>query len=94
MLSTPVSASTSFLVRSGAAVRTGGASGRSTTSAPLWILTHKDQRTTARVRALRDHPMHGVAEKRGVIEGKQATDTRPGGIDVPGFVDSNAAAGG
>ena len=33
-------------------------------AAPLWILTHKDLRTTARVRVLRDYLAQGIAEKR------------------------------
>lgn len=40
-------------------------------SAPLWILTHKDLRTTARVRVLRDFLTQAVLEKRSVIEGRR-----------------------
>jgi DNA-binding transcriptional LysR family regulator len=39
-------------------------------SAPLWILTHKDLRTTARVRALRDFLADAIGRQRGLIEGR------------------------
>ena len=38
-------------------------------SAPLWILTHKDLRTTARVRVVRDFLADAIVKKRAVIEG-------------------------
>jgi DNA-binding transcriptional LysR family regulator len=40
-------------------------------SAPLWILTHQDLRTTARVRVLRDFLAEAVTEHRAVIEGSR-----------------------
>jgi hypothetical protein len=39
-------------------------------AAPLWILTHKDLRTTARVRVLRDFITDAIGKQRGVIEGR------------------------
>ena len=39
-------------------------------AAPLWILTHQDLRTTARVRVLRDHLARAIVTQRGVFEGK------------------------
>lgn len=39
-------------------------------SAPLWILTHKDLRTTARVRALRDFLASAVRAKLDLVEGR------------------------
>jgi len=39
-------------------------------SAPLWILTHKDLRTTARVRVLRDFLAGAIVKRRGIVEGK------------------------
>ena len=39
-------------------------------SAPLWMLTHKDLRTTARVRVLRDFLSDAIAKKRALIEGR------------------------
>jgi DNA-binding transcriptional LysR family regulator len=39
-------------------------------SAPLWILTHKDLRTTTRVRVVRDALAEAVVKKRAVIEGR------------------------
>jgi len=41
-------------------------------SAPLWILTHRDLRTTARVRVLRDHLAEGIVKHRAIIEGRNA----------------------
>jgi DNA-binding transcriptional LysR family regulator len=38
-------------------------------SAPLWILTHRDLRTTARVRALRDFVADAISRQRKAIEG-------------------------
>ncbi|HEY3496905.1 MAG TPA: LysR family transcriptional regulator [Polyangiaceae bacterium] len=40
--------------------------------APLWILTHRDLRATARVRALRDHLWEALVEQRPLYEGKGA----------------------
>lgn len=40
-------------------------------AAPLWILTHKDLRTTARVRVVRDFVTEVVVRHKGVIEGKK-----------------------
>jgi DNA-binding transcriptional LysR family regulator len=40
-------------------------------SAPLWILTHKDLRTTARVRVVRDYLTEAVTRHRGLIEGRK-----------------------
>jgi DNA-binding transcriptional LysR family regulator len=39
-------------------------------SAPMWILSHRDLRTTARVRVLRDFLADAIAKQRKVIEGK------------------------
>ena len=39
-------------------------------SMPLWILTHKDLRTTARVRVLRDFLADAILKRRAVIEGR------------------------
>lgn len=39
-------------------------------SAPLWILTHRDLRTAARVRALRDHLAESISRRRDVVEGR------------------------
>ena len=39
--------------------------------APLWILTHRDLRSTARVRVLRDALAHAIGEKRALYEGKR-----------------------
>jgi DNA-binding transcriptional LysR family regulator len=38
-------------------------------AAPMWILTHKDLRATARVRAVRDFIAAAIARRRDVIEG-------------------------
>jgi DNA-binding transcriptional LysR family regulator len=38
--------------------------------APMWILTHRDLRTTARVRVLRDFLAEAIAAKRHLIEGR------------------------
>ena len=38
-------------------------------SAPLWILTHKDLRTTARVRVVRDYLAEAIVKARSAIEG-------------------------
>ena len=40
-------------------------------SAPLWILTHKDLRTTARVRVVRDFVTEAVARHKSLIEGRK-----------------------
>jgi DNA-binding transcriptional LysR family regulator len=39
-------------------------------SVPLWILTHRDLRTTARVRMLRDHLAEAIVEQRAIVEGR------------------------
>jgi DNA-binding transcriptional LysR family regulator len=39
-------------------------------SAPMWILSHRDLRTTARVRVLRDFLADAVTKQRRIIEGK------------------------
>jgi len=39
-------------------------------SAPLWILTHQDLRTAARVRALRDHLAAAISKQRDTVEGR------------------------
>jgi DNA-binding transcriptional LysR family regulator len=39
-------------------------------SAPLWILTHQDLRTAARVRALRDHLATAIGRQRSIVEGR------------------------
>jgi DNA-binding transcriptional LysR family regulator len=39
-------------------------------AAPLWILTHVDLRTTARVRALRDFMIDAIVAKKKIIEGR------------------------
>jgi DNA-binding transcriptional LysR family regulator len=39
-------------------------------STPLWILTHKDLRTMARVRVLRDFLAHAIVKRRAIIEGR------------------------
>lgn len=36
---------------------------------PLWVLTHRDLRTTTRVRVLRDFVVAGLRKRRAVIEG-------------------------
>ena len=41
------------------------------TAAPLWILTHEDLRSTARVRVLRDYLAGRIVEKRPIIEGRK-----------------------
>jgi hypothetical protein len=38
---------------------------------PLWILTHKDLRTMARVRLLRDFLAQAIGKRRAVIEGHE-----------------------
>jgi DNA-binding transcriptional LysR family regulator len=43
-------------------------------SAPLWILTHKDLRATARVRALRDVLWEAITRDRDLYEGKRASE--------------------
>ena len=40
------------------------------TAAPLWVLTHRDLRTTTRVRVLRDFVVSALRAKRALIEGK------------------------
>lgn len=40
-------------------------------TAPLWILTHKDLRTTARVRVVRDFLAEAVTRHRSLIEGRK-----------------------
>lgn len=40
-------------------------------SAPLWILTHRDLRATARVRVLRDTLWEALSEERPLYEGKR-----------------------
>jgi DNA-binding transcriptional LysR family regulator len=40
-------------------------------SAPLWILSHRDLRTTARVRVLRDFVADAVVRQRSLIEGRK-----------------------
>jgi DNA-binding transcriptional LysR family regulator len=37
---------------------------------PLWILTHKDLRTTARVRVLRDFLVDALVARRAIVEGR------------------------
>jgi DNA-binding transcriptional LysR family regulator len=44
---------------------------------PLWVLTHRDLRTTARVRVLRDFLVDALGSRRSVIEGSGRT--REGG---------------
>jgi DNA-binding transcriptional LysR family regulator len=39
-------------------------------SAPMWILSHRDLRTTARVRVLRDYLADAIAKQRKIVEGK------------------------
>lgn len=39
-------------------------------SAPMWILSHRDLKTTARVRVLRDFLADALAKQRKVVEGK------------------------
>jgi DNA-binding transcriptional LysR family regulator len=39
-------------------------------SAPLWVLSHRDLRTTTRVRVLRDFVVNALRAKRALIEGK------------------------
>jgi DNA-binding transcriptional LysR family regulator len=39
-------------------------------AAPLWVLTHRDLRTTARVRVLRDFLVDALRERRAAIEGR------------------------
>jgi DNA-binding transcriptional LysR family regulator len=39
-------------------------------AAPLWILTHRDLRTMARVRVLRDFLAKGIVKRRAIIEGR------------------------
>jgi len=39
--------------------------------APLWVLTHRDLRTTTRVRVLRDFVVAALRAKRSLIEGKR-----------------------
>ena len=41
-------------------------------STPLWILTHKGLRTTARVRILRDFLADAIVKRRAAIEGRSA----------------------
>jgi DNA-binding transcriptional LysR family regulator len=41
-------------------------------STALWILTHKDLRTTTRVRVLRDFLAEAIVKRRAVIEGRLA----------------------
>lgn len=49
-------------------------------AAPLWILTHRDLRTTARVRVVRDALVDAIAERRALIEGRtRRTAPAPGG---------------
>lgn len=38
--------------------------------APMWILSHRDLRTTARVRVLRDYLADEIAKRKKIIEGK------------------------
>jgi DNA-binding transcriptional LysR family regulator len=38
--------------------------------APMWILSHRDLRTTARVRVLRDYLAEEIAKRKKIIEGK------------------------
>lgn len=38
-------------------------------SAPMWILSHRDLRTTARVRVLRDYLADEIAKRKKIIEG-------------------------
>jgi DNA-binding transcriptional LysR family regulator len=40
-------------------------------AAPLWVLTHRDLRTTARVRVLRDFLVEALRARRGEIEGRR-----------------------
>jgi DNA-binding transcriptional LysR family regulator len=42
--------------------------------APLWILTHRDLRTTARVRVLRDALADAIVQRRSLFEGTRAVD--------------------
>lgn len=43
-------------------------------SAPLWILTHRDLRTTARIRVLRDFLAEAILARRAAIEGRPRRD--------------------
>jgi DNA-binding transcriptional LysR family regulator len=45
-------------------------------AAPLWILTHRDLRTTARVRMLRDHLSMAIVARRALIEGRRSPRPR------------------
>jgi DNA-binding transcriptional LysR family regulator len=45
-------------------------------SAPLWVLTHADLRTTARVRLVRDALTDAMLAQRAVIEGRDKADPR------------------
>ncbi len=45
-------------------------------SAPVWILTHRDLRTTARVRVLRDRLAEAIVRKRAILEGSHAATER------------------
>jgi DNA-binding transcriptional LysR family regulator len=40
---------------------------------PLWLLTHRDLRTTARVRVLRDAFANAIVRRRALFEGRTAT---------------------
>jgi DNA-binding transcriptional LysR family regulator len=44
--------------------------------APLWILTHRDLRATARVRVLRDTLWEALGEQRDLYEGKRGVDLK------------------
>ena len=43
---------------------------------PLWVLTHRDLRTMARVRVLRDCLVAGLRERKALIEGRTAATPR------------------
>jgi len=45
-------------------------------SAPLWILTHRDLRGAARVRALRDFLFEAISRERKLYEGRAAREAR------------------
>lgn len=46
-------------------------------AAPLWILTHKDLKTTARVRVVRDFLADALRAERALIEGRSAAARSP-----------------
>lgn len=46
-------------------------------SAPLWVLTHRDLRTTARVRVVRDFLVDALRSRRALIEGRTPARQHP-----------------